>query len=84
MFFETNTSINEDNIKANNIISEINVCLKILSFIVSLSLSCITELCNFIPLTANIIMHGINKVFCSNMLEAITKKPFPHTYSLYY
>ena len=76
-FFDTYTSTNEEKIKINNINKEIIVCLKISNFIFSLLLSFIIELCNFIPLTAKTIMHGINNIFCKRIVEDKNKIPLP-------
>ena len=78
-FFDTYTSTNEEKIKINNINKEIIVCLKISNFIFSLLLSFIIELCNFIPLTAKTIMHGINNIFCRRTVEIKNRIPFPNS-----
>lgn len=77
MFLEIYTSINEEQIKRKNIAKENIVCLNISIFIVSLLLSFIIELCNLIPLTASEIIHGINKIFCNNIVESKNSNPFP-------
>ena len=43
----------------------------------SLLLSFMMDSYNFIPLTPKAKMHGIKKIFCSNILDAISKLPFP-------
>lgn len=78
-FFDTYTSINEANIRTISIIKETIVCLKISNFIFSLLLSFIIELCNFIPLTAKTIMHGINNIFCRRTVEIKNRIPFPNS-----
>ena len=63
MFLDIYTSINELQINSTKIIIENKVCFIISNLIFSLLLSCIIELCNFIPLTASAIIQGINKIF---------------------
>lgn len=62
-FVETYTSTNADNSSINNINAQKIVCLVISTFIFSLLLSLTIDLYNFIPLTAKISIHGINKTF---------------------
>ena len=77
MFLEIYTSITEDIIRNINKNPENNVCLNISSFIFSLLLSFIIELCSLIPLTASAIIHGINKIFWNRTAENKNNIPFP-------
>lgn len=78
-FDEIYTSINADNsIPASNK-QEIIVCLVISIFTVSLLLSLTIDLYNFIPLTANANIHGINIMFCNNIDIATNNIPFSHS-----
>lgn len=82
MFLEKYTSMKEESISNSKIKNEINVCLKISNFIFSFLLSCIIELCNFIPLTASVIIQGINKIFCNKIVENKNIIPFPNSEDL--
>lgn len=75
---ETYTSKNADISIPINKIQEIIVCLVISIFIVSLLLSFTIALYNFIPLTANANMHGINIRFCINIDVITNNIPLSH------
>ena len=76
IFFDIYTSINEDKIKKNNITNENIVCLIISTFMFSLLLFFIIELCNFIPLTAKLTIQGIKNRFCNISVETKNNIPF--------
>ena len=76
-FVDIYVSIKDDNTKNARIIKENAVCLKISTLIFSFLLSFMIDLYNFIPLTVSANIHGIKIRFCSNMLVAKNKIPFP-------
>ncbi len=61
-----------------NIIVENTVCLNISILTFSFVLSFTMDLYNFIPLTANAKIAGINKMFCNSNVTNTKLSPFPN------
>ena len=78
------TSTNDANINTPVISKQNNVCLNISSFMFSLLLSSIIELCNLIPLTDSAKMHGINIIVCNNNADIKNSNPFPKSKTKHY